>query len=80
MRGGRRSVAIAITGEPMIIPTANAVMRNPTWAMLTCKSAATSCSRPATMYSIVIIKNTPSVSSGTTNGSRWRCRVGAATD
>jgi hypothetical protein len=74
-RRGRRSVAIAIVGALTTMPTANAVISSPAWATLTFRLPAISSSSPATRNSVVLIRNVPSASSTTTNGSFGRCSV-----
>src|SRR4051812_29056553 len=65
-----RRVSIAIVGAPTIIPTANTVISSPASATLTCRSPAICGSRPATTNSVVSIRNVPTASTYTTNGSR----------
>src|SRR4051794_30650368 len=55
-RLGSRSVSIAISGAPTIIPTAKIVIINPAWATLTRSSPGISGSRPATTNSVVSIR------------------------
>src|SRR3954468_20501899 len=68
---GSRRVASAITGEPTIIPTANAVIRRPERASLTCRPSAMSGSSPAIMNSVVPIRKVPAARMYTTRGSRF---------
>src|SRR3954447_26553835 len=67
-RRGRPSVTTAIAGAPTIMPIANAVISRPVRDKLTPKSEDISGSRPATTNSVVVIRNVPRASTGTTNG------------
>ena len=68
-RWGRRRVAMAMVGAPMIMPMAKAVISRPAWETLTPRSPASSGSRPATTNSVVPIRNVPAASTQTTKGS-----------
>src|SRR3954454_19898748 len=70
-RCGSRRVASAITGEPTIIPTANAGIRRPERASLTCRPSAMSGSSPAIMNSVVPIRKVPAARMYPTRGSRF---------
>lgn len=61
-RLGSRSVSIAISGAPTIIPSAKTVINSPAWATSTRRSPAISGSRPATTNSVVPIRNVPNAS------------------
>jgi hypothetical protein len=76
-RRGIRRVSSAIVGEPTIIPAAKTVISSPAWATLTCRSPAISGSRPATTNSVVSMRNVPTASTYTTNGTRTGRGVGA---
>ncbi len=61
-RLGRRSVSIAISGAPTIIPSAKTVINSPVRAVVTCRFPAICGSSPATTNSVVPIRKVPSVS------------------
>lgn len=68
LRCGRRSVASAMAGPPMIMPIAKTVIMRPAREVLTSRSAAMSGSRPAMTNSVVPIRNAAAASTQTTTG------------
>ena len=69
---GGLEVAMAMAGEPMIMPMAKAVISRPAREVLTPRSVDNSGSSPAMTNSVVPIRNVPAASTRTTTGSLGR--------